>query len=1397
MQPAVLPTGFASMRRLRHMTDLSSIRQELAKSRRDVLDLSLRNPLLNFLPSKRRGLEVVDERSHELFRILVGGGPAPEGASSRSPRVMYFLPSSGETAPVATGEQATDDIDDIPSELLAMLGEADDDPDEAAAPHTDNKLQTALARASLNLRLRNTFRQARLSIEEQGVNILYLALGMLTWYESESSSTERRAPLILIPVQLARSGVRENFKLRWTGDDIEANLSLEVKLKQEFGVRLPEMPAEEDLDVEDYLSRVEKAVGQRDRWAVDRNEVHLNFFSFSKLLIYKDLAAETWPEGSQPADHPLVQQLFGSDGFVQGPPDIGEDEHIDDAEGVAGLHPVVDADSSQTLAVLDAINGRNLVIQGPPGTGKSQTITNLIGEALACGRTILFVAEKMAALEVVKRRLDTVHLGDACLELHSHKTNKRVVLDELKRTLAMGRPKVERGTEDGVLLEEARGRLNDYARAVNSPVGQSGLTPHDLVGRLAQLTEDGLAVDGPGLPIRDSVSWSDEQFIRRREVAREFQELVRAIGVPCRHVWWPCGRLHFVPTDEHSVRHVLEGVSGAVLRLGRETEELIGRLGRDRAFGQLKPEDLERTIRTARRALEAPVLGSADHRNPDWVAEAARIEEVAEAAGSFAEIRSRHDAVLIPEAWDENVLAERQALRAYGDKWWRFLSGPFRAARRRLAGQLHRDEAAELVGDEVHDLLDRLYGRSGGPLSGHSSDPSSPDPSDHSPHPSSPHPSDHSPAPSSSHDPADAAELRAAADACERAMEALTEALDALAGAMELRPERLEPGEALKERAYGGLDAWLRTARDRIPSLHDVVRFNQLEKHATEMAIPEVAGAAASRPDAARQLTGLFEHACYAAWLDSAFREQEALARFDGATHGGLIDRFRELDMAQFHRNRAVIAERHWQQLPRHHGGGQLGVLRREFQKKTRHLPVRRLMQEAGRAIQTVKPVFMMSPLSIAKYIPPGSVDFDLVVFDEASQVRPVEALGAIIRGRQAVVVGDSKQLPPTSFFDRMADGGEEEASRTADLESILGMFCAQGARERMLRWHYRSRHESLIAVSNHEFYDNRLVVFPSPDAGKVDTGLVFHHNPEASYQRRGINTAEAKTVALAVMKHAREVPELTLGVAAFSNVQARRIEDEVDILRRRDPSREEFFASHPEEPFFVKNLEKRPGRRTRRDPDQHRLRQDRRRLSADELRTAQSGRRRATSECAHHPGPPALHRVLQLRLGGSGPEALRGQGRSGTQDLPGVRATRSDRRSQGQRQGGRFSVRGSGRRQAAGPGTRCRPSSRIGRVLHRPGGGGSSAARTISPGHRMRRSRLSQLPVRPGSGPAEATGAGGTGVDDPPHLEHRLVPQSATGTRTGRNGGPLREDERGATVRAKALTLKAPRESA
>ncbi|MCY1365901.1 putative DNA helicase [compost metagenome] len=207
-----------------------------------------------------------------------------------------------------------------------------------------------------------------------------------------------------------------------------------------------------------------------------------------------------------------------------------------------------------------------------------------------------------------------------------------------------------------------------------------------------------------------------------------------------------------------------------------------------------------------------------------------------------------------------------------------------------------------------------------------------------------------------------------------------------------------------------------------------------------------------------------------------------------------------------------------------------MAVLRAELNKKRRHLPIRQLIDKSGRAIQQIKPVFMMSPMSIANFLPPGKVEFDVVVFDEASQVKAVDAFGAIMRGKQVVVVGDTRQMPPTDFFSREIELDDDDAS-TADIESILSMFKAAGSQERYLRWHYRSRHESLIAVSNVEFYDNRLVVFPSAGQHPHAKGVSFDYLPHALYDRgrTRTNKEEAKAVAKAVMEHAIRTPKLSL----------------------------------------------------------------------------------------------------------------------------------------------------------------------------------------------------------------------------------------------------------------------------
>ena len=276
------------------------------------------------------------------------------------------------------------------------------------------------------------------------------------------------------------------------------------------------------------------------------------------------------------------------------------------------------------------------------------------------------------------------------------------------------------------------------------------------------------------------------------------------------------------------------------------------------------------------------------------------------------------------------------------------------------------------------------------------------------------------------------------------------------------------------------------------------------------------------------------------------------------------------------------IAGLHSDGRPKAAGGiGPLGVLNGELAKKRAHLPLRQLLKRAGPAIQDLKPVFMMSPLSVAQFLEPGGLTFDLLVMDEASQIEPVDALGAIARVRQIVVVGDERQLPPTAFFKTLtgetaADEDEAGGLSASDTESILDLCLAKGAPYRMLNWHYRSKHQSLIAVSNREFYDNKLFIVPSPYEAVSGMGLKFHRLDNAPYDRGGTRTnpEEARRVAEAVIDHARRFPMQSLGVAAFSVSQRQAIQHELERLRRAHPDEEAFFDEDRPEPFFVKNLE-------------------------------------------------------------------------------------------------------------------------------------------------------------------------------------------------------------------------------
>ncbi|MDP6550066.1 MAG: DUF4011 domain-containing protein, partial [Dehalococcoidia bacterium] len=1072
-----------------HAGTASVIRSRLEASRRELLDLGLRNPLLNYRLLRTRGLETVDELPSQAYRVLV-----EEGKS------MSFLPAA---------EQAQ-------GELLGQPAE-DEAPGQTGARRTDTRLQTELPSTELQARLLSTYHLANSFIQEQGVNTLFLALGMLTWYESDGSQEDRRAPLVLVPVALDRSSARHRFQLRHTGEDSGENLSLLEKARNEFGVTLPSLPDAEDLNIDSYFDAVTESIVDLPRWSLDRASVVLGFFSFSKFLMYRDLDVDNWPEGVKPTEHPIMGALL-HDGFDEPPTSIGIDDNLDRHLSPSDVHHVVDADGSQTLAIFDVTKGRNLVVQGPPGTGKSQTITNMIAEAIGQGRTALFVSEKMAALEVVKRRLDSVGLGDACLELHSNKTAKKAVLDELKRTLDLGQPKLGQIDRDLDTLGQLRQRLNAYCDAVNAPVSESGVSPYRAYGELLLLRLANQNTPLPKLDIPSMQSWTDADFRRKEGIVEELQARLAAMGVPQDHPFWGSRLKVLLPTEQDRLRELFPEARQSLAGLLDAIASLAHALGLAEAAG---PADAKGYCLAARKAMAAPDLRGADLRSEEWLTRRGELGDLLAAGSALAGLHQEYDGVLIAGAWGQDLLEVRQTLEIKGRKLWSFVSGDYRRARNRLRGLCRaklpqgidaqvRMADAVLEGQRLQAALrrhvslgERLFASrwrgedSDWPgltvLTGWLQDLYDA--------------IDFGEVPEEIIDflaenpsavdlklfltPVDSAEQLHARN-CGRIVEVLD--MDAA--------RRFGSGERLENQAFDVQESALADWTERINDIHDVLSFNNITDTCREEAMDPVSAVAESWPQAATHLVEALRQAWFESVLEGALREREALSGFDGSSHRQVLQRFRDLDTLVLQHNRARLAHSHWDRLPRQEGGGQLGVLRRQFELRRRHLPIRQLMEQAGNAVQAIKPVFMMSPLSIATYITPGSLRFDVVIFDEASQVKPVDAFGAVLRANQAVVVGDSKQLPPTNFFDSMAQDRDDDENTTANIESVLGLFAAQSAPGRMLRWHYRSRHESLITVSNREFYENSLVVFPSPDAAQRDLGLKYRHLPDTVYDR-------------------------------------------------------------------------------------------------------------------------------------------------------------------------------------------------------------------------------------------------------------------------------------------------------
>ncbi|MBW3636830.1 MAG: DUF3320 domain-containing protein, partial [Armatimonadetes bacterium] len=734
-------------------------------------------------------------------------------------------------------------------------------------------------------------------------------------------------------------------------------------------------------------------------------------------------------------------------------------------------------------------------------------------------------------------------------------------------------------------------QLNAHSEAINTPIENSELCLHQIYGLWLQ-NERAIEVKKLNIPTVSEANLAQKtatEITQLRALIAQTQDAVARSGPLQNHPFSRSNIRVLLPTDVRALRDNL--------RLG---QSLLGQISAQSqtlaiALKQAAPSqniELKPLIEAAATWRNAPDLAGVDLINVAWSGSKAEIGALFESGESLRDLKRDWEARLRPAAWMSNVSATRIALEMHGRKWFRFLLGPWRAAQKELAllttepppkplqeqleilAIITRFQQSRATFAAYRALGQTLFGSQWRDLT------------------------------------SDFSALRTVRDWLEGVQQ--KQRAGALSGsflqsdarenpALDTRPllESLTQLKTVLEAIQRDL-AWpdplptnwdmltkqLEHWEKNLDRLGEVTAFNGFSARLREAGLKQIDSLARSWEQAPQGLTAAFERAHLESLLRAGMTLFPHLNAFDGPSHEKLAADFSNRDRAHLQHTSHAIALRHFEAIQDCREGAEIKILRREWEKQRAHLAPRRLISKIRGTLQALKPVMMMSPLSVATYLPANDLKFDLVIFDEASQVRPTEAFGALLRGKQAVVAGDSKQLPPTSFFDKFLSDEEEDADsnndndfNTKDLESILGLFIAQGAPERMLRWHYRSRHESLIAVSNREFYDDKLVVFPSPDAARSNMGLVCHVLPHTVYGG-SINRGEAKAVAEAVMEHARNwiktpaAMRRTLGVAAFSVKQAQEIQDQLEVLRRQNEEFEAFFALDIPEPFFVKNLE-------------------------------------------------------------------------------------------------------------------------------------------------------------------------------------------------------------------------------
>ncbi|BBX09940.1 DUF3320 domain-containing protein [Mycolicibacterium aichiense] len=1111
-----------------------------------LLDLSLRNKLINY--TDRAG-----------YRLDVPGAALSrfEDAINAGAQISLLGSDEVQNVDIARGIRFGRDLPEPDRELLLA---------DKHGAYID------ITVASYKSKLRYLANKAKTIVEETGANNLYLAFGMLSW---ELADRQLKSPLVLVPVTLSTTNRGERYVLTMDEAGMSTpNYCLVEKLRTSLGLEIPALAQPDEdasgIDLTGTFNGVRQAIADAKLPFRVEDTVHLSILQFAKFPLWKDLD-ESWKELSR---NSLVRHLIESpqNPFVDPISDLAE-PNLDELSTTVP----VPADASQLRAVADAVGGRTFVLEGPPGTGKSQTITNLLAHAMATGRRVLFVAEKRAALDVVKKRLESVGLGELSLDIHDKSARPAAVRAQIKHALEL------RLSHDADLLktklqvaESSRHSLARYADRLHeqNAVGQSLYT--------ARSSE--LAADQDVTPLavpRSLVTNPDPTvFDSVAQALRTLPEKVDDARPRPDHPWAFLDRVPPAGLDPARIHAAAVAFDNAL------TELQAGGIALDVLTKYDSPGDVDAWSRLTSEP-RYPLAAVDGLHSPQGQAHLAGIEQV---LAHLHQSRPEWLSTVTPAVVDLDVPAIHAAAVAADESGFFGRKKRRRAVLAQLTDVLAVDQAAvdlktlsklteqlqqshAIVADlrqRVSALPILVFDRTWNPFTD-----------------------------------ADAGHLSATVAAVRRIGQVLS-AQPTQPRVADLRMfYASHPAGAFGPALQAWSTAWTQLAqvtgadivRDgfisqwwagraarKLESAATIERWVALLQHVEPLTLADMPHARAqilAGNVVAEDASLAFDSGVAAASIAERL-EASGLSEFDVTAHGKAIQRFTSSSSAIREELRRAIpagllADRKFDAYTE---SGQVGLLKRQLDRKRGGMSVRGLMDNFGELITQILPCTLMSPDSVARFFPARPDIFDIVVFDEASQIRVADAIGAMGRAKAVVVVGDSKQMPPTSFAEASAsldDEATDSPEVVADEESILSECVQSLVPQQWLSWHYRSQDEALIAFSNIHYYNGRLASFPAPLTPATGHGISLVR-VDGQFQRSGkgktlrTNQVEAERILADIRRRFAESPDKapSIGVITFNSQQRDLIEN---LLRDTGDERLLQALDHPDG-LFVKNLE-------------------------------------------------------------------------------------------------------------------------------------------------------------------------------------------------------------------------------